>query len=91
MGSLHALQEFAEGRADVAGFHVPIGAPRRPGTARRSCAGLRARRDRLIRFVDREQGLILPRGNPAQVKNLRDVASQRLRFVNRQRGSGTRL
>jgi len=90
MGSLHALREFAEGRADVAGFHVPID--------RRSLwdqapflRWLRARRDKLIRFVDRDQGLILPRGNPAGVKNFRDVAALKLRFVNRQRGSGTRL
>jgi molybdate transport repressor ModE-like protein len=77
MGSLHALREFAEGRA---------GADRAP-----FLHWLRARRDRLVRFVDREQGLILPRGNPAHVRNLRDVAERNLRFVNRQRGSGTRL
>jgi molybdate-binding protein len=53
--------------------------------------GLRKRRDRLIRFVDRDQGLILPHGNPARVQGLRDVAVQGLRFINRQRGSGTRL
>jgi molybdate-binding protein len=53
--------------------------------------GLSARRDRLIRFVDREQGLILPKGNPAQVRSFRDIAGQRLRFINRQRGSGTRI
>lgn len=90
MGSLHALREFAEGRVDLAGFHVPVGR----GATRERAPFLRwlsARRDKLIRFVDREQGLILPRGNPAHVKNLRDVAGGNLRFVNRQRGSGTRL
>ena len=89
MGSLHALREYVEGRADVAGFHVPIS-----GVARDRkpfLKWLRARRDRLVRFVDRDQGMILPRGNPAQVKQFRDVAQKRLRFVNRQRGSGTRL
>jgi len=90
MGSLHALKEFAEGRADVGGFHVPIAG--RPDWDRSlMLRGLRARRDRLIRFADREQGLILPHGNPARVKSFRDIASQRLRFINRQRGSGTRL
>jgi molybdate transport repressor ModE-like protein len=90
MGSLHALKEFGEGRADIAGFHVPI-APRSDGHLAAALHGLQARRDRLIRFVDREQGLILPKGNPAQVKSFRDVAGQGLRFINRQRGSGTRL
>ena len=52
---------------------------------------LNRRRDRLIRFVDRDQGFILPRANPARVRTFADVARKRLRFVNRQRGSGTRL
>lgn len=90
MGSLHALKDFAEGRVDMAGFHVPIG--NRPDWDRASIAqGLRSRRDRLIRLVDRDQGLILPRANPMHVRNLRDVAGRRLRFINRQPGSGTRL
>ena len=90
MGSLVALRAFDEGRAEIAGFHVPIGAhaswDRSPFLRL-----LKARRDRLVRLVDREQGLILARGNPAQIRTLRDVAKRKLRFVNRQRGSGTRL
>jgi len=90
MGSLHALQQFAESRTDLAGFHVPIGvyAAGELAPFRRL---LRVRRDRLIRVVDREQGFMLPRGNPARVHGFRDVQRKRLRFVNRQRGSGTRL
>jgi putative molybdopterin biosynthesis protein len=90
MGSLFALKEFAQGRVDAAGFHVPIDgkAGREPEPFLRL---LRARSDRLIRFIDREQGLILPRGNPARVKGFRDIARSGLRFVNRQKGSGTRL
>jgi molybdate transport repressor ModE-like protein len=90
MGSVHALKEFAEGRADIAGFHVPI-ASSSDGELSAALRGLQARRNRLIRFVDREQGLMLPKGNPARVRSLRDVADQRLRFINRQRGSGTRI
>jgi molybdate-binding protein len=90
MGSLAALAEFADGRADMAGFHVPIG--RNPDWDRTPfLQNLNSRRDRLIRFVDRDQGLILPRGNPARVRSLEDVAAAGLRFINRQRGSGTRL
>ncbi|HXX83683.1 MAG TPA: substrate-binding domain-containing protein [Casimicrobiaceae bacterium] len=89
MGSLSALQQFAEGRASVAGFHIV-----RRGDAREIAPfrrWLNPRRDRLIRFVDREQGLLLPRGNPARVRSLKDIARKGLRFVNRQAGSGTRL
>jgi molybdate-binding protein len=90
MGSLNALREFGEGRTDIAGFHVPIGAhaawDREP-----FLEWLVPRRDTLIRFVDREQGLILARGNPARVRSLRGVVERKLRFVNRQRGSATRI
>ena len=90
MGSLVALREFDEGRAEIAGFHVPVGVHAKWDRSP-FLRSLRARRDKLIRFVDREQGLILARGNPAHVRNLRDVAQRNLRFINRQRGSGTRL
>jgi molybdate transport repressor ModE-like protein len=90
MGSLVALKEFAQGRADLAGFHVPLG--QKVGWERAPfMRWLKPHTDRLIRFVDRDQGLILPRGNPAHVRNFRDIARHGLRFVNRQRGSGTRL
>jgi molybdate transport repressor ModE-like protein len=90
MGSLHALEQFAAGRVDMAGFHVAPSLHEANDLApfRRL---LRARRDRLIRLADRDQGFILPRGNPARVRNFEDLARKHLRFVNRQRGSGTRL
>ena len=34
-----------------------------------------------FRFVDREQGLIVPRGNPERLKTLRDIVDRPLRFV----------
>lgn len=43
----------------------------------------------LITFAHREQGLIVPKGNPLNVRSLDDLP--RLRYVNRQRGAGTRL
>ena len=89
MASLLALEQFAAGRVDLGGFHV---APTLNGgdlaPFRRL---LRARRDRLIRLVDRDQGFILPRGNPARIRGFADLTRKRLRFINRQRGSGTRL
>ena len=45
----------------------------------------------LLRLVEREQGLILPKGNPQAIKSIDDLARSNLRFVNRQRGSGTRV
>jgi putative molybdopterin biosynthesis protein len=89
VGSLPAVQELVAERADVAGFHVPV-VHRTAGPAP-YLRLLRPSRHSLVRFADREQGLILPPGNPAKVRNLRDIARKGLRFVNRQRGSGTRI
>jgi len=90
MGSLHALQQFHEGRVDLAGFHVAIG--RQSASERVPFRRLLSpRSDRLIRIVDREQGFILPRGNPARIRSFAEMASSGLRFVNRQLGSGTRV
>jgi len=90
MGSLVALGQFDEGHVAVAGFHVPLDG-RRHWDRTPFRLALNVRRDRLVRFADRDQGLILPRGNPARVGGIRDVALKGLRFINRQRGSGTRL
>jgi molybdate transport repressor ModE-like protein len=88
-GSLDSLRALARGEADVAGFH---GAASAGGTAAASLRRmLDPRRDVLIRFAEREQGLIVMRGNPKRLRTLGDVAAKHLRFVNRQRGSGTRL
>jgi molybdate transport repressor ModE-like protein len=90
MGSLHALRQLDAGQVDVAGFHVPLDA--HPGDASTPFRRyLRARRDRLVGLFEREQGLMLRPGNPARVRSFRDIARKGLRFVNRQRGSGTRL
>src|SRR6185295_1330122 len=46
---------------------------------------------RLIRIATRVQGLIVRQGNPADIRQPADLARPGLRFVNRQRDSGTRL
>jgi len=42
-------------------------------------------------LVGREQGLIVRKGNPKGIKNLRDLSRLAVQFVNRQRGAGTRV
>jgi molybdate-binding protein len=39
----------------------------------------------------RSQGLIVAKGNPLNIKKLKDLARPEIRFINRQRGAGTRL
>src|SRR4030067_260249 len=45
----------------------------------------------LLTLAHREQGLIVQPGNPKNIRGLQDLARQDLRFINRNRGSGTRL
>ena len=46
---------------------------------------------RVFGFVGREQGLMVKPGNPKGVKSLEDIRRPGIRFVNRQRGAGTRV
>jgi molybdate transport repressor ModE-like protein len=80
-GSEESVALFSRGMVEVAGFHLEGFEIRRfvqPG------------RDVLIRFAVREQGLIVAHGNPKRLGSLTDIAKTHARFVNRQRGSGTR-
>ena len=45
----------------------------------------------LLRLVDREQGILTAPGNPLGVNSIEDLARPGVRFINRQRGSGTRV
>jgi putative molybdopterin biosynthesis protein len=46
---------------------------------------------RLVALVGREQGLLVKKGNPLGVHSLTDLVRPEVRFVNRQRGAGTRV
>ncbi|MBL8327972.1 MAG: helix-turn-helix transcriptional regulator [Rubrivivax sp.] len=91
VGSVDALQALAEGRCQVAGFHVPV----LPSGEHRFAAEMRPRLKpglhKLIAALRRTQGLIVAPGNPLQLRSLKDLPERRLRFINRQSGSGTRL
>ncbi len=45
----------------------------------------------VINLVMRDQGLIVPKGNPKQIKGIEDLKEKDLSFINRQPGSGTRI
>ena len=89
-GSLGGLIALAEGKADLAGSHLwdaesdTYNAP----FVRRLLPG---RRIALLTLARRRLGLIVPPGNPAGLARLADLAQPGLRFINRQRGAGTRV
>jgi putative molybdopterin biosynthesis protein len=46
---------------------------------------------KLVALVGREQGLLVRKGNPKGIRGLSDLGRPEVRFVNRQRGAGTRV
>ncbi|MGQ9833813.1 MAG: molybdopterin biosynthesis protein [Candidatus Villigracilaceae bacterium] len=46
---------------------------------------------RVVALVGRQQGLIVPRGNPKGIRSLEDLTRPDVCYVNRQRGAGTRV
>jgi excisionase family DNA binding protein len=89
LGSVGGLRALADGRADVACAHlvdpasgeynlaqVPRYLPGRPAV--------------VVNLFHRELGLVVWTGNPRQLQTIADLGRRGVRFVNRQRGSGTR-
>ena len=46
---------------------------------------------RLVNLVMRDQGLLIPKGNPKGIKGIEDLGRDDIVFMNRQGGSGTRI
>ena len=45
----------------------------------------------LINLVKRQQGLVVKKGNPLHIKGIQDITRPDVRYINRQKGAGTRL
>jgi putative molybdopterin biosynthesis protein len=90
VGSLGGLIALARGEAHLAGTHLLDEASGEYNLAyvRRHLAGHPVV---VVTLVHRDQGLIVPPGNPRGITRLADLLRPGLRFVNRQRGAGTRV
>ncbi len=89
-GSLGGLIALAEGKADLAGSHLwdeETDTYNEPFVRRL----LPGRRVALLTLAHRRLGLIVARSNPLGLAGLRDLVRPGVRFVNRQRGTGTRV
>jgi putative molybdopterin biosynthesis protein len=86
-GSDEAVRRLRTGAADFAGFHFGAHEP----APRSTFAALFADPEFSVApLFAREQGLIVSPGNPLDIGGVADLAATRARYVNRQRGSGTR-
>ena len=90
VGSLGGLLALARGEAHVAGSHL---LHEQTGVYNIAYIQehLAGRSVVVVHLAGRVQGLIVPRGNPKGVRDLEDLTKDSVLFVNRQRGSGTRV
>ena len=90
VGSLGGLQALRRGEAHMAGSHLldeETGEYNVP-YIRRILGGQEVV---VVNLVHREQGLMVPKGNQKGIRGLEDLTWGDVSFVNRQRGSGTRV
>lgn len=88
-GSSDGLRRLARDEAMAAGIHLPD-----PDGQEFNLAAARSLHLPdlvLIGWARRQQGLVLPPGNPAGVGGLADVAGMRLRVARRQHGAGAQV
>jgi putative molybdopterin biosynthesis protein len=90
IGSLEGLMMLYRGQCDIAAIHLMD-----PTSQEYNLPFINQlfvhEKISLIRFATREQGLILPKGNPKKISKISDLARADVKFVNRQKGSGTRF
>ena len=90
VGSLGGLMALSRGEAHLAGSHL---LDEQTGEYNLSFVRhyLRDQEVVVMNLVHRIQGLIIPKGNPKGVLSLEDLKREDIVYINRQRGSGTRL
>jgi molybdate transport repressor ModE-like protein len=88
--SQDAAASLHDGVSDLACFHVPNGELEARGWEFHA-HWLDPQAHAVIDITDRTQGLMVAPGNPLGIAGLPDLARPGLRFINRQRGSGTRF
>jgi molybdate transport repressor ModE-like protein len=88
-GSDDCLDALARRRCNIAGFHM-AGDESPEISLHDALMRTPDRAIRLIEFAKREQGLMLRAGFESRIGSIADIARTGARFVNRQRGSGTR-
>ncbi len=88
VGSMGGLMAIAKGYAHIGGIHLldlDCGEYNLPYVRKY------LKNFVLVKFIKRNQGLIVQKSNPKGIKALEDLTREDIRFVNRQKASGTRI
>ncbi len=88
VGSMGGLISISKGYAHIGGMHLLD-----PSSGEYNLSYLRKylKDFVLVKFIKRNQGLIVQKSNPKGIKDLTDLTRKDVRFVNRQKASGTRV
>ncbi|WP_409271986.1 substrate-binding domain-containing protein [Neobacillus sp. SCS-31] len=90
IGSLEGLMMLYRGQADIAAMHLLD-----PASQQYNLPFIHQlfvyETISVMRLASREQGFIVAKGNPKGIKGFSDLARKDIRFINRQKGSGTRF
>ena len=90
VGSMGGIMAIRRGEAHAAGCHLLDTA-----TGQYNLAFMKkyfpSGGAKLIRCVGRQQGMMVAKGNPLGIETFSDIAKPGVRYVNRQKGSGTRI
>jgi len=90
VGSIGGFHAVRRGETDVAGVHLQDTRTAEYNIPFIATFGLESSAI-LVRGYNREQGLIVKRGNPKNIRTPNDLTQQGIRFINRNKGSGTRF
>jgi molybdate transport repressor ModE-like protein len=90
LGAQESLASAARGACEFGGFHVPEGKLGELALSQYA-KWLLPDRQKLVHLVTRTQGLFVAKGNPKKIRSFADLDRPGVTFINRQRGSGTRL
>lgn len=90
VGSLGGIMAIKDGMCHLAGSHLldPADGSYNTSYIRKYLPGEDVR---IITLVHREQGFIVPKGNPRRISDIHDLFADGCTFINRQAGSGTRV
>lgn len=90
IGSLGGLMALRQGRSHLGGSHLfdPDTGTYNITYIQKYLPGMPLK---LINLAWRQQGLMVLPGNPKNIRSVSDLARPDVRFINRQRGAGTRL
>ncbi|GAB1477284.1 molybdopterin biosynthesis protein [Bacillota bacterium] len=90
VGSLGGIMALARGEAHIAPIHL---LDEETGEYNTSYIHkyLGNKNIALVKGVKRQQGFMVAKGNPKNINNVEDLVKAQVSFVNRQKGSGTRI